>query len=95
MDMNTFYSFKLRKPEKKLFVSIKQTDKEGLVLTAVQTGERKKFNFKQLFSNFLRYPLMTLKIITAIHFEAFILWKKGAIYRSRNKKVKNNLSFEN
>ena len=37
---------------------------------------------------------MTLKIILAIHFEAFFLWKKGALYRSRNKKIKNNLSFE-
>ena len=31
---------------------------------------------------------MTIKIIGAIHFEAFILWKKGAIYRSRKKKLK-------
>ena len=37
---------------------------------------------------------MTIKIISAIHFEAFLLWKKGAIYRSRDKKIKNNLSFE-
>ena len=37
---------------------------------------------------------MTVKIISAIHFEALLLWKKGAIYRSRDKKIKNNLSFE-
>ncbi len=94
MDMNTYYDFKLLNPGEKLFVSIKQTDDEGIILTAVQTGEKKKFNFKQLLTNFFRYPLMTIKIITAIHFEAFLLWKKGAIYRSRDKKIKNNLSFE-
>ncbi len=94
MDMNTFYDFKLNKPNKKLFVSIKQTDEKGLILTAVQTGERKEFNFKQLLTNFLKYPLMTVKIIVAIHFEAFLLWKKGAIYRSRNQKIKNNFSIE-
>ncbi len=94
MDMNTYYDFKLLNPGEKLFVSIKQTDDDGIILTAVQTGEKKKFNFKQLLTNFFRYPLMTIKIITAIHFEAFLLWKKGAIYRSRDKKIKNNLSFE-
>ena len=31
---------------------------------------------------------MTIKIISAIHFEAFILWKKGAIYRKKRKKLK-------
>jgi len=94
MDMNTFYDFKLLNPEEKLFVSIRQTDQKGIILTAVQTGKRKAFNFKQLLINFFKYPLMTFKIIAAIHFEAFLLWKKGAIYRSRNQKIKNNLSFE-
>ena len=94
MDMNTYYDFKLINPGEQLFVSIKQTDKEGIILSAVQTGDKKKFNFKQLLTNLFKYPLMTIKIISAIHFEAFLLWKKGAIYRSRNKKIKNNLSFE-
>jgi DUF1365 family protein len=77
-----------------LFVSIKQFDKKGVVLTALQTGIRKKFNFRQLIINFFKYPIMSLKIISAIHFEALLLWKKGAVYRSRNIKIKNNLSFE-
>ena len=94
MDMDTYYDFKLLHPDKKLFVSIKQSDKEGDILTAIQTGERKEFSFKQFIFNFFKYPLMTIKIISAIHFEAFLLWKKGAIYRSRDKKIKNNLSFE-
>ena len=94
MDMNTYYSFKLINPGEQLFVSIKQTDKEGIILKAVQTGDKKKFNLKQLLINLFKYPLMTIKIISAIHFEAFLLWKKGAIYRSRDKKMKNNLSFE-
>ena len=94
MDMETYYDFKLQNPNEKLFVSIKQNDKKGIVLTAVQTGDRKEFNLRQLITNFFKYPLMTVKIIGAIHFEAFLLWKKGAIYRSRDKKIKNNLSYE-
>ena len=94
MDMETYYKFDLLNPDEKLSVSIKQTDKEGIILTAVQKGQKKTFSFKQLLINFLIYPLMTFKIIGAIHFEAFRLWKKGAIYRPRNKKIKNNLSYE-
>ena len=94
MDMETFYNFKLIDPNQRLSVMIKQTDAEGTVLTATQTGYKKEFNFKQLLINFFRYPLMTLKIISSIHFEALILWKKGAIYRKRDKKVFNNLSYE-
>ena len=94
MDMETFYNFKLINPNQRLSVMIKQTDAEGTVLTATQTGDKKEFNFKQLLINFFRYPLMTLKIISSIHFEALLLWKKGAIYRKRDKKVFNNLSYE-
>ena len=94
MNMDTIYDFKLLNPNKKLFVSIKQSDKKNLILNAIQKGERKKFNSKQLIINFFKYPFMTIKIITAIHYEALLLWKKGAIYRGRNKKIKNRLSFE-
>jgi len=94
MNMDTYYSFRLLNPDEKLSVSIEQTDKKDTILTAVQTGERKDFNLKQLVVNFFKYPLMTIKIISAIHFEALLLWKKGAIYRKRNTKIKNNLSYE-
>ena len=94
MDMETYYNFKLLNPSDKLSVFIKQTDSKGTVLTATQTGERKEFSPKQLMLNFFKYPLMTIKIISSIHFEALLLWKKGAIYRKRNTKLKNNLSYE-
>jgi len=94
MDMETYYNFKLLNPNDKLSVFIKQTDSNGLILTATQTGDKKEFSFKQLAINFLKYPLMTIKIISSIHYEALLLWKKGAIYRKRDIKLKNNLSFE-
>jgi DUF1365 family protein len=94
MDMNTHYNFKLLNPGDKLSVFIKQTDNIGTVLNATQVGDKKEFSFKQLLKNFFNYPLMTLKIISSIHYEAFLLWKKGAIYRGREKKITNNLSYE-
>jgi DUF1365 family protein len=94
MDMETYYNFKLINPNNKLSVFIKQTDSTGTILTATQTGDKKEFNFKQLIKNFFKYPLMTIKIISSIHYEALLLWKKGAIYRKRNVKFRNNLSYE-
>ena len=94
MDMETQYNFKLINPNNKLSVFIKQTDSKGTILTATQTGDKKEFNFNQLLKNFFKYPLMTIKIISSIHYEALLLWKKGAIYRKRNIKFKNNLSYE-
>ena len=94
MNMDTYYNFRLLNPDDKLSVSIEQTDKKDTILNAVQTGERKDFNLKQLVVNFFKYPLMTIKIISAIHFEALLLWKKGAKYKKRERKIKNNLSYE-
>ena len=94
MDMETYYNFRLLNPNDKLSVFIKQADSIGTILTATQSGERKEFSSKQLIVNFFKYPLMTIKIISSIHFEALLLWKKGAIYRKRDVKTKNNLSYE-
>jgi len=94
MDMETYYNFKLLNPKDKLSIFIKQTDGEETVFTATQTGEKREFSFKQLLINFFKYPLMTIKIISSIHYEAFFLWKKGAVYRKRVKKVLDSLSYE-
>ena len=94
MDMESYYNFKLLNPKEKLSIFIKQTDGKETVLTATQTGDKKEFSFKQLLLNFFKYPLMTIKIISSIHYEAFFLWKKGAVYRKRDKKILNNLSYE-
>ena len=94
MDMETYYNFKLLNPKDKLSIFIKQTDGAETVLTATQTGDKKEFSFKQLLINFFKYPLMTIKIISSIHYEAFFLWKKGAVYRKRANKVLNSLSYE-
>ena len=94
MDMETYYNFKLLNPSEKLSIFIRQTNGEETVLTATQTGDKKEFSFKQLLINFFKYPLMTMKIISSIHYEAFFLWKKGAVYRKRDNKIFNNLSYE-
>jgi DUF1365 family protein len=44
---------------------------------------------------YLKHPLMTFKIIVAIHFEAIKLWLKKIKLVSKNIKIKNNITLEN
>ena len=92
--METAYNFRLAEPKETLSVFIKQTDPEGLLLSACQIGRKEDISTKQLLINFLRHPMMTIKIIMAIHFEALRLWRKGVKLVRRNTKMKNNLSLE-
>ena len=93
--MKTFYNFRLLKPGKKINVLIKQNDEKGLLLIARQTGKRLDLTSKNLLFEFLKHPLMSAKVILAIHFEAFRLWIKGVKHVKRKIKIKNNLSIEN
>ena len=69
--MDCAYFFKILKPREKISVIIDQYDEEGKLLYASLDGDRIEFNNKNLVLSYLRHPLMTFKIIVAIHFEAF------------------------
>ena len=94
MEMKTAYNFRLVEPTQTLSIFIKQTDEEGIILSACQIGRKENISTKQLIINFFKHPMMTIKIIMAIHFEALRLWKKGVKIVKRKIKIKNNLSLE-
>ena len=95
MDLESKYFFKVLIPNERLSVIIDQRDKEGKLLFASQDGERVKLSSKNLLKSYLKHPLMTLKIISAIHYEALKLWMKGIKLVKKNLKIKNNTSYEN
>ena len=95
IEMDCTYFFKILKPSEKISVIIDQYDEEGKLLYASQDGDRIEFNNKNLVLSYLRHPLMTFKIIVAIHFEAFKLWTKGIKFIKKRLKIKNNISIEN
>ena len=94
MDLESSYYFKILYPGNKLSVVIDQRDEEGKLLYASQDGDRVDFTSKNLIFSYLKHPLMTLKIITAIHFEALRLWVKGIRLVKKKIKIKNNITFE-
>ena len=95
IDMNCIYSFTTLKPTNKISVIIDQHDPEGKLLYASQDGIRSELNNKNLIISYLKHPLMTFKIILAIHFEAFKLWTKGIKFIKKKVIIKNNISMEN
>ena len=95
IEMNCNYYFKILKPSEKISVIIDQYQLNERLLYASQDGKRADFTSRELIKSYLKHPLMTLKIISAIHFEAFKLWTKGIKFIKKKLKIKNNITFEN
>ena len=95
IQMNCNYFFRLLKPGNKISVIIDQYENEDKILYASQDGIRTDFNTKYLVKSFLNHPLMTFKIIIAIHYEEFKLWSKGIKFIKKKIKIKNNITIEN
>ncbi len=94
IEMNCNYFFRLLKPGEKISVIIDQYQDNDKILYASQDGKRVDFNSKELLKSYLKHPLMTFKIISAIHFEAFKLWTKGIKFIKKKLNIKNNITFE-
>ena len=95
IEMNCNYFFRTLKPADKISIIIDQYQLDEKILYASQDGKRTDFTTLELIKSYLKHPLMTFKIITAIHFEAFKLWTKGIKFVQKKLKIKNNISFEN
>ena len=95
IEMDCFYFFKVLKPENKLSVVINQNDEKGKILFASQDGLKSDLNNRNLIISFMSHPLMSFKIIGAIHYEALKLWFKGLKLVNKKLKIKNNITFEN
>lgn len=78
MPMDLGYVFHLSQTEDAIRTAIDVRDaKGGLVMTASFTGARRDLTDQNLLAAFGRIPLLTLKVVAAIHVEALKLWLKG------------------
>ena len=71
------YRFVVRPPGEEVLTAITLTDSDGPLLTAHFRGRRREMTDGALVRLAIAYPLMTLKVIAGIHWEALRLWLKG------------------
>lgn len=77
------YRFRLKPPGDTLAVRILETDAQGPILAASFFGRREALTTRNLARALLRMPLMTVKVMAAIHWEAARLWLKGIRFHAR------------
>ena len=82
-DVEGRYRVRITQPGQRLSVAITYEVADEKVFTATLVGRRLPLSPKTLLSSTIRYPLITFKIMGAIHWEAAKLWYKGAKYRKR------------
>ncbi len=78
IEMAARYHFRVSAPHARVKLRILQTDREGPLLAATFLGRRRGLTSAALLRLFVALPLVTLKIVAAIHWEALRLWLKGA-----------------
>ncbi len=76
------YRITLTPPRGRYRIVIEYLDDDGgKLLTASQDGDRVELTSRSLLRQFFAQPLLTLKVIAGIHWEAVKLFRKGAKYR--------------
>jgi uncharacterized protein len=78
IEMTMRYHFRVSPPGESVKLRILETDGEGPLLSATFSGRRRSLTTAALLRSFVSLPLVTFKIVAAIHWEALRLWLKGA-----------------
>jgi DUF1365 family protein len=78
LDMRMRYHFRVSPPGPNVKLRILETDPDGPVLSATFHGSRRALTTSALLRAFISLPMVTFKIMAAIHWEALRLWIKGA-----------------
>jgi uncharacterized protein len=90
MDLN--YEFRVVSPGEAISVAIRASDADGIVLTAALGAKRQELTDGALGWLLVSHPLLTMKVIAAIHVEALWLLLKGVGLRPRPAAPANSVS---
>ena len=77
MGMDMHYAFRGRAPGEGVLLTIDGYDSAGLLIATAMRGRRQGLTDAALARACVSLPLLTLKVIAAIHWEALKLWLKG------------------
>ncbi len=77
MDMEMDYRFRGHVPSKTLDLMIDGSDAHGKLIHASMSAQRQPLTDKSILRAMVGFPLLTMKVVAAIHWEALKLWVKG------------------
>lgn len=83
IDMHAQYSFHLRDPDQGPAIRIKEYQQNQLMLLATQTCSLLPFSDRSMLLEFLRMPLISLKVLFLIHWQALFIWFRGGKYHPK------------
>lgn len=83
MGMDMRYAFRLAPPAERLSLAITGSDDAGPIITAVHSATRRPLTDVELLKVFATHPLLTVKVVGGILWEALKLWTKGVPVRAR------------
>jgi DUF1365 family protein len=75
--LDVAFDFRFKNPEQSLHIAIDNYQGDQKTLISTLTGKRTELTTSNLARLTLAFPLVTLKIIFLIHWEALRLWLKG------------------
>jgi DUF1365 family protein len=85
IDMDTNFDFDLQVPDEKLQIRIDDFDQQGKrFFISTLSGSRKPLTDANLLIYFISFPLITLKVISLIHWQAFRLWLKKLPFHKKD-----------
>lgn len=77
MEMDLTYDFRIAPPGDGVTIAIRAHDEEGTLISAVHSARRIEMGDASLARALLSHPLMAIKVIGGIHWEALKIWLKG------------------
>lgn len=87
------YEFRLKPPGERLALLIRHLRDGVELMRASHVAQRVALTDAAILRQVIRHPLMTVKVIAGIHWEALFLWLKGARFHGRPTPPATDVSF--